>query len=460
MGQISILHISDIHYFNGLNTTDPSPDEKPFEGDWTDLDEEEQNRRYPHLIRRVKKSIFDQIQDNDIESIIISGDLCHQGDPEAYDICLKYLKSQFHQFKKIDIKKVVITAGNHDIDKDFNPENVQTRFIPFLELLTKHGFNKYSLEIPLEIPIGDEGVGKILLVEINTCIEFGSIDQLPKYVIDLFEKHPDYIKMNKPTALQKKQFILERLKKDKEFSAILDIPYLNDNTIENLSQIIKDYPTSLPIIIGHHSLLPMRSYFKDRPFNCIINGGKIRERLMGNNKDIIYLHGHIHDDPLDAIISPMNFNSENNLETKLICSSAPTLFPLPKGYSNKFGFNIITITFSNCQKRRPLGCDIKSFFLKNDMIVEENKRIHFHDSLNVLHFLNSEEMILLQEINKLEQITYFKKLYNDLKQKKILETDSEFKRFTDKIELLGWLKLIKVSENSTTELRTIKKVFP
>jgi DNA-binding HxlR family transcriptional regulator len=94
----------------------------------------------------------------------------------------------------------------------------------------------------------------------------------------------------------------------------------------------------IDIVLSHHNLLP-QAIPRIALYAELLNAGIARSRLLGLRKSILYCHGHIHDDPIEVLMDPLNRGSQ------LILISAPTL---------SRGFNTITVEFG--RRGFPLGC--------------------------------------------------------------------------------------------------------
>jgi len=98
--------------------------------------------------------------------------------------------------------------------------------------------------------------------------------------------------------------------------------------------------TRVPVVLAHHNVLPQ---FQPRLqiYAEMVNSGMARAQLAGCGRPVLYLHGHIHDDPIEVI------EQHHPNRGRLIMVSAPQV---------QYGFNVITISFG--QLDLPLGTTI------------------------------------------------------------------------------------------------------
>jgi hypothetical protein len=94
----------------------------------------------------------------------------------------------------------------------------------------------------------------------------------------------------------------------------------------------------LPVVLSHHNVLP-QAIPRIALYTEMLNSGLARTSLAGCKRPVLYLHGHVHDDPAE-IVQP----AERDLGP-LISISAPELTG---------GFNLLEIHYGN--RGSPIGC--------------------------------------------------------------------------------------------------------
>lgn len=86
--------------------------------------------------------------------------------------------------------------------------------------------------------------------------------------------------------------------------------------------------------MAHHNLLPQRIP-RILAYGEMLNAGFLRQMLHASRRNVIYLHGHIHEDPIEVISVPGSEIASRD-ERKIVSIAAPAL---------KDGFNEITLFF-------------------------------------------------------------------------------------------------------------------
>ena len=114
---LKLLHLSDLHL----------TDKKSMQSSYFYLRLDLQNR--------LKLSALDYM--------IISGDVCDVPNKEQYAIALQFVENLVSEFK-LDLKKVVIVAGNHDCDRDISEKAFDETSKAFREEERKQRFETYN----------------------------------------------------------------------------------------------------------------------------------------------------------------------------------------------------------------------------------------------------------------------------------------------------------------------------
>lgn len=101
---------------------------------------------------------------------------------------------------------------------------------------------------------------------------------------------------------------------------------------------LRSTPNALLVIAAHHNLLPQR-LTRLAPYTELVNSGTLRASLMAAGRPVIYLHGHIHEDPIEIMAMPAG--------QAVISISAPAA---------EDGFNLLEFNFT--RSGLPLSCHI------------------------------------------------------------------------------------------------------
>lgn len=445
MKDITLLHIGDIHY-EGIKKDDYS---RILNKDMSfppylarDISPK---GSYPTIVRSLSKEI-----NNSTLVILISGDLCVKSNMQDYESCLNFLKNKIIDKRFFDnesSKKIFIVPGNHDLDrKKVSQESPYSKFETINEYHKKLEFPLIPIDKPLQAKIKEnDSKGYIHLFAVNSCIGCGEKryyrSEIIKVISELENKKSTYNNLvNKGSSLL-----------DLCFDEI-DTPIILEENIDAILSDIKNNSDSfyLPIILAHHNLLPQKT-LKVAMYTDLMNNGYVRQKLLSLNKPIIYLHGHIHDDPIEIIQSPFYE------EARIICISAPLLCPnAVDPEANKFGFNKLKIIFGS--NSVPIGCKITFFRLKLDEMEEEETIIPFIDPARALALATNEEKFILKVINHGNSI-YISDLMHELESKKHKSISiEELGTLIDRLSILGLV----VYENGRTkniETRRVRGIY-
>jgi hypothetical protein len=433
MFRISILQIGDIHY-NSIVRLDPI----------LKRDSRFPDHLYSFFQREstcdlVTKDLINCIDKELISTILLSGDFLYNGDIDTetrkkiIEECLNFLKDTFFSGYFNNEKKysLAIVPGNHDIEREFaNNLDISKKFKLINSTLIENKFPEIPIETAFTIEVKPNLYGSLNLCLLNSCIGCGERRQYPPTICSLIEKYDETNSRNYED---------------------IDTPLIDENVlITTISDVIKK-EKSIPIILTHHNLMPQKTS-KIAIYSDLINGGIIKQFLLNLNKSIIYLNGHIHQDPIEIITSPLNENS------KIICISAPLLYPIKNDQSQTFGFNVINFLFND--DGSPLGCDV----VMHRPIEQEpikQKRIRFLEPPSTFDNLLTGEKTYFKQIKRMESPFYLGKFCEKINNPdlKIEELD----KFFDKMDMLGFVKYDKWSfdqRDVPMKTRIIEGVMP
>ncbi len=378
--------------------------------------------------KMILKGLQDEL-DGLPEAVLISGDLSTFGSIDGYKNCLDFIKERVSP-KYFDYNRcrIFLAPGNHDIDRNkFSEDSLYPKFEPFLDALNEKKFPRIPVEENISTEI-EVNYGKLRIIIINSCLGCGERRYYPEEFREVMTK-------------------IVSSNKDYED---LDTPIFRIGDIESMIELIKSKDKNcLPIILTHHNLLTMKKP-RIAMYTELINSGYMREKLLSLRRPILYLHGHIHDNAIEMIHSPVHKDS------KLICISAPLLLPIKDDNNFDHGFNKIRIVFS--QNKKPLGCEIEQYNYGNGNSKIDKSRIRFLSSPDTMAQVTASEIKII-------------KLIDELKMKYLYELrDSYYDKFQEKINImdlhdlideLEWLGLVNYNRNDDDyELGTVRSVIP
>jgi hypothetical protein len=327
---------------------------------------DDKDNRFPSQLKRITEvNVFESIlrdlvkniEDNlgIFSGILFCGDLTSRGDITGYTECVAKFKEilNFDPIGELPRETIHVVPGNHDIERSSYDPNakLEKKFEPIQKVWENVGLSVLAtMQFRSEIIEKDHCKAKIY--SLNSC--WGCSE---------YRQYPDDLRgqIMKRVGLKYSKFIKEN-NFEKAFSLIgeqLDSPSFFSEDLQcivnDISSTSSDY---LPIILTHHNLLP-QSEPRLALYAELINAGNARAAFLSCNRPLIYLHGHIHKDPIEIISNSVSQN-------KLISISAPEFTS---------GYNAIDIYFSELEK--PIGCHINQVrFDEQSGIIKNNTSEH------------------------------------------------------------------------------------
>lgn len=285
--RIRILQVGDVHL-----------PEASAAGRRVDL----KDRRFPIGLRNIVsslpiKSVFRQIynelvSNRKIDAVVFMGDLTDYGSISGYEAAAGYIAGAL-QLNGEHFKgrtRVGIIPGNHDINRELAARpGLAAKFIPLNAALQKFNLPSMPVEESKKIDIN---IGNIAahLVLMNSCWGCGSFEFMPTDYAIPFKNFVDAVAGDVGVASNKNFYNRQ-----------LDTPAFSERSVASLARFCGDLPADhLMVIAAHHNLLPQR-LMRLAPYTELINSGAVRSMLLDACRPIIYLHGHIHEDPIEII---------------------------------------------------------------------------------------------------------------------------------------------------------------
>ena len=280
--------------------------------------------------KQVFKQIYNLIEKGEADALLFMGDLTDKGSVEAYRGAVKFIANslQIGEGREYERLPVGIVPGNHDINRSLAKEiGFDAKFRPLNEALSEENLPQLPVEKCVQLPIGD-GDARLNIVLMNSCWGCGSQTLIPS-------------EFREPVAKAIDQVITDG--GDSELAAYydkqLDTPAFSDDGISQLVELCRgEGAQGQLIVVAHHNLLPQASS-RIAPYTELVNSGRMRQAMLQLERPVLYLHGHIHEDPIEIVRAPAG--------EPLICVSAPAADD---------GFNAIEVRFT--RNGIPLACDI------------------------------------------------------------------------------------------------------
>jgi hypothetical protein len=417
---IELLQIGDIHY-NSADLEKPLADIK---------DKCFSDKLVGHMrmseFSYIIKELLNEPTDN-VCALLICGDLSTYGLIEGYKNCLSFLNQRLMRFyNKFGKGNVLIAPGNHDIAREnYSDNSVYPKFDPMSKALKECDFSDVPVLVTKNLEFKDQFSDKITIVMINSCIGCGERRYYHEKIREII-----------PRIVSSGSI--------EEFED-LDTPMFWGQCIDDImhdTDLADD--KNLPIILTHHNLLTMK---KNRVamYTELINSGSMRESLLSLGKPILYLHGHIHDNPIEII------QSSRFEDAKIISISAPLLVPSKLYKDNKFGYNRIKIVFNGGNV--PIGCEIIQHEFLNGSHKKHESKIRFWNPPKTFALASERSKCFL---NLIEGEQYLSELL--LKANGSYEAIYTEMDIVESIEELSWLGLVDYKKNKPATTGVVRKV--
>jgi Icc-related predicted phosphoesterase len=326
VSRVRILQIGDMH-FPAAQTSRRNIDDKDnrFSSDLKGIISSSP-------IKLVMQKCYELMEVGKVQALVLMGDLTDRGNLDGYQSAVRFLVEalQVGTGRKHEKTPCIIVPGNHDINRDLaSSPSLIDKFTPLNTCLSKQGLAPFPIDGLLKTKI--PGYDTFLdLISLNSCWGCGVKEIIPEPFRTEIYAAVDAVARKSDAGLLA------------YYERQLDSPAFSDQTVQKtLDALADEAGGQLPILIAHHNLLPQR-ITRLAPYTELINSGAIRSALLEANRPCLYLHGHIHDDPIEVMKIPGGQN--------LISICAPEL---------ERGFNVIDLAFS--ASGFPLSCTVEQW---------------------------------------------------------------------------------------------------
>lgn len=321
--RLRILQVGDVHY-PSASTASRAIDDKD-----TKFPAQLKGSLSSLPLKAVIQRIHAELSAGQVDALLFMGDLTDQGSLPGFESCATYLMTALELgpgAKFADVPTGFV-PGNHDVDRRLAvSDGLVKKFAPLAAAMTGVGATRF----PTTKPISFEVVNASAMATIhllNSCWGCGEPEYIPIEFRDAIKDAIDTVIGRDPKAASV------------YYDRQLDTPAFDADTITAIATAVSEGPaTSLPILVAHHNLLPQRTT-RLAPYTELVNSGVLRGALVGSARPCIYLHGHIHEDPVEIL--------NVGRGPPLVVVSAPEA---------SAGFNIVEVVFM--QSGVPLACEI------------------------------------------------------------------------------------------------------
>lgn len=298
-------------------------------------------------IKTVFKRIYRMCEDKKVDGILLMGDMTDFGKIDGYEAGLAYVTNalQLGGGRRNAATFCGIVPGNHDIDRALAKQpSMLAKFKPLNAALSAVGLGQIPVERSLVSHIGPRDA-QCAVVLMNSCWGCGAVEYIPA-------EFRDGVGSAIEAAISSGDLKVLSAYYDRQF----DTPAFSDASISHLVEVAGTLPREQQlVIVAHHNLLPQRMT-RLAPYTELVNSGAVRASLMEARRPILYLHGHIHTDPIEVLSVPGG--------DALVCISAPAA---------EVGFNVIEVVFT--RSGNPLVGHILPWRFDQSGVLREGARL-------------------------------------------------------------------------------------
>ncbi|MBX5146684.1 metallophosphoesterase [Rhizobium lentis] len=330
MRRVRILQIGDIHYpdWEMAQSRVDAKDRRFAPG----ITESLQRSSFPSVLRKLRQLA----SSSSCHGVAFVGDFTTNGQTE-------YLNRAFQHFTLLcrgngtaAQTPLLFVPGNHDINRTEALElGKLEKFRGMARVAEKFKWERVPLDQPVQVKLTGSGC-QLDVILVNTAIGSWELQNLPGFLrdklqsadatteaVDLGDPQSDNLPAGSAIAAASPPASLLD-----QYYGQLDTPYVSRPMLARLLEVLESEPFG--VVVGHHNLLPQKipriSLYAE-----IVNSGFVRSQLLALNRPVVYLHGHIHQDPVEVVSDPRKADS------KLILISAPEI---------KDGFNELVFFIS------------------------------------------------------------------------------------------------------------------
>ncbi len=324
--KLRIIQVGDVHY-PSASTASRAIDDKD-----SKFPSSLKSRLSSLPLKAVVQRIHSELSSGTIDALLFMGDLTDHGNLLGFAKCAEYLTDALELGKggKFQDLPTGFVPGNHDVDRSLAlSQGIVGKFKTLSDAMTAVGASRFATDKPISFDISNSTANATIHL-LNSCWGCGEPEHIPTEFRDAIK--------NAIESVISVNLAAKKIYYDRQ----LDTPAFDAETISSVATAVHECsPTSLPILVAHHNLLPQRTT-RLAPYTELVNSGSLRGALVGCDRPCVYLHGHIHEDPIEVVHTGQG--------APLVVISAPAAAD---------GFNIVEIVFM--QSGLPLACEIIPF---------------------------------------------------------------------------------------------------
>lgn len=332
MERVRVFHVGDIHFPEGR--VDSGSDEY----DAGMMANAQIIAPYP--LEAVAKDLYEQAQRYvGTRVLAVCGDLTSRGDKDYYRAAVAWF-SEAMQLEGWDVPTLMVVPGNHDVSRPDVEHPEEDKYKKFDHL--DAAWRDQGLPVldcrHLRVNTIQQGAASVILASLNSCLMCGSYRPIPDTVADEMHKLVD-AESNAGENTTLHTIV------DAVFSTAaeqVDAPGVANEHLQQLNNVLQNAgPETVAVILAHHNALPQ---YRPRIniYPELVNAGALRETLVRSQTPAVYLHGHVHNDPVETVED----HSADGLQACFI--AAPEL---------RDGYNIVDVVLA--QSGHLLGLEVR-----------------------------------------------------------------------------------------------------
>jgi hypothetical protein len=309
--------------------------------------------------------------------------------------------------------------GNHDVDRTLAAAapagQLFEKFRPLTEAWADEGLAILATDAVRSTRITD-GPCSVDAYGLNSCIGCGERRDVPaQFKEDLLQALKDAGSSPGEAASALDAIVAAH-------AEVVDAPAYAEEHINTVYDSIRASPNALAVVIAHHNLLQQAQPRFDL-YTDLMNAGMARSRLGSLEVPVLYLHGHIHSDPVEYVAQLAPDKGQ------IICISAPEF---------RDGFNQVDVAFS--ETGAPIGCVVRRYRVRlhGGTYEEPPVRIVFRTYESSVSSLAVDIAVMLLGHPECSSLTEV--------QESLLQDHGELEvdQIADAIEEVEWLGLVEV----------------
>ncbi|WP_298912169.1 metallophosphoesterase [uncultured Roseobacter sp.] len=284
-------------------------------------------------LSQVLKALNKVANSGSVDAVALMGDYTSRGDIKFIRPAVQIMRAILRDDSNERQPLVFGVPGNHDVAKETAAIGGPiVKFDPIQQAFKEFGFLELPVEDCIVHQISAEHDVRLPVYLLNSSIGSMSMHLLPKPLSDEFTDDKlgqEAIELvgKEPVVAAEPAFGHPYSQSSNRLHQLykqLDTPYFSKTALDTLLDQLDKEQSSFAFLCAHHNLLPQRVP-RISPYSEMLNAGLVRSHLLGSGKNIVYLHGHIHEGPVEQVVRTTEHGTERP-NRQLLCISAPPIW--------------------------------------------------------------------------------------------------------------------------------------